>query len=146
MAIKYTWLGHGTHGLEIGGKRLVVDPFFTSNPAAPIKAEAVQADYILVSHGHSDHVEDLIEVAKRTGAMVISNFEIIDWLKQQGIAEDKTHAMPNSEIGLPDDKPTAAIFRFIEASLLRMPRVTPAQLSRGQIFCLTRSCEVTDAS
>jgi L-ascorbate metabolism protein UlaG (beta-lactamase superfamily) len=91
MSIKYTWLGHGTQALEIGGKHLVVDPFFTSNPAAPIKADAVQADYILVSHGHFDHIEDLVGLAKRTGATVISNFEIINWLQRQGVAEDKTH-------------------------------------------------------
>lgn len=92
MTIKYTWIGHGTHALEIGGKRLIVDPFLTSNPSASVKADAVQADYILVSHGHFDHVEDLISVAKRTGAMVIANFEIVNWLQRQGIAEDKTHA------------------------------------------------------
>lgn len=92
MAIKYTWLGHGTHALEIGGKRLIVDPFFTSNPSAPVKADAVAADYILVSHGHFDHIEDLIGLAKRTGATVISNFEIINWLQKQGIRGDKTHA------------------------------------------------------
>jgi L-ascorbate metabolism protein UlaG (beta-lactamase superfamily) len=91
MAIKYTWVGHGTHILEIGGKQIVVDPFFTSNPATDVSADSVAADYILVSHGHFDHVEDLISIAKRTGATVVANFEIIGWLQGQGIAEDKTH-------------------------------------------------------
>jgi L-ascorbate metabolism protein UlaG (beta-lactamase superfamily) len=77
--------------LEIGGKRLVVDPFFTSNPSATIKADAVQADYLLVSHGHFDHVEDLISIAKRTGATIIANFEIVNWVHGQGIPDSQTH-------------------------------------------------------
>jgi L-ascorbate metabolism protein UlaG (beta-lactamase superfamily) len=92
MAIKYTWIGHGTHQLEIGGKQILVDPFLTSNPAATVSANMVAADYILVTHGHSDHVEDLVPVARRTGAMVIANFEIANWLHKQGVAEAKTHA------------------------------------------------------
>lgn len=92
MAIKYTWIGHGTHSLEIGGKRLLVDPFFTSNPSTNMAADTVAANYILVSHGHFDHIEDLVATAKRTGATVISNFEIVNWLQRQGVAEDKTHA------------------------------------------------------
>ena len=85
MAIKYTFVGHGTHILEIGGKKVVVDPFFTSNPATDISADSVAADFILVSHGHGDHVEDLISMAKRTGAKVITNFEIGSWVMNQGV-------------------------------------------------------------
>jgi L-ascorbate metabolism protein UlaG (beta-lactamase superfamily) len=91
MAIKYTWAGHGAHQLEIGGKQIVVDPFFTSNPSATVTADAVAADYILVSHGHFDHIEDAVSIAQRTGATVIANFEIINWLQGQGIAADKVH-------------------------------------------------------
>ncbi len=85
MAIKYTFVGHGTHILEIGGKKVVVDPFFTSNPATDISADSVAADFILVSHGHGDHVEDLISMAKRTGAKVITNFEIGSWVMNHGV-------------------------------------------------------------
>jgi L-ascorbate metabolism protein UlaG (beta-lactamase superfamily) len=85
MAIKYTFVGHGTHILEIGGKKVVVDPFFTSNPATDISADSVAADFILVSHGHGDHVEDLISMAKRTGAKVITNFEIGSWVLNHGV-------------------------------------------------------------
>jgi len=85
MAIKYTFVGHGTHILDIGGKQVVVDPFFTSNPATDISADSVAADFILVSHGHFDHVEDLVAMAKRTGAKVITNFEIGSWVMGQGI-------------------------------------------------------------
>jgi L-ascorbate metabolism protein UlaG (beta-lactamase superfamily) len=84
-----TWHGHATLGLQIGGHRVVVDPFFSGNPASPTKAESVEADFILVSHGHGDHIGDAVPIAKRTGATVISNFEIASWLGDQGL---KTHA------------------------------------------------------
>lgn len=92
MTIKYTYIGHGTHSLEIGGKLILVDPFFTSNPSTNVSADSINPDVILVSHGHFDHVEDLIPLAKRTGAKVISNFEIITWVQKQGVDGANTHA------------------------------------------------------
>ncbi len=89
MSIKLTWYGHATMLLEAGGAKLLVDPFFTGNPAATLKADAAQADYILISHGHGDHVGDAVAIAKRTGATVISNFEIASWFEGQGV---KAHA------------------------------------------------------
>ncbi len=89
MAIKYTYIGHGTHGLDIGGKKVIIDPFFTSNPGTDVSADEVEADFILVSHGHFDHVEDVVAIAKRTGATVITNPEIVGWLGKQGV--ENTH-------------------------------------------------------
>ena len=74
MAFKYIWYGHGTHGIETGGHRIVVDPFFTDNPSASIPSAELDVDYVVVSHGHGDHIGDAISIAKRTGAQVISNF------------------------------------------------------------------------
>jgi L-ascorbate metabolism protein UlaG (beta-lactamase superfamily) len=85
MAIKFTYVGHATYLLEIGGKKLVIDPFFTSNPLTNIAADSVEADFVLVSHGHFDHLEDAAAIAKRTGAKLISNFEIVNWFQKQGI-------------------------------------------------------------
>jgi len=85
MGIKYTYVGHGTHALNISGQKVVIDPFFTSSPVAGMSADAVEADFILVSHGHFDHIEDAVAIAKRTGAKVISNFEIVSWLQNQGV-------------------------------------------------------------
>ena len=76
MSVKLTWYGHATLGLEVDGYRLLVDPFFTGNPAASTTADAVDADFILVSHGHGDHIGDTVNIAKRTGALVIANYEI----------------------------------------------------------------------
>jgi L-ascorbate metabolism protein UlaG (beta-lactamase superfamily) len=90
MTTKFTWYGHAASGLETDGYKLVIDPFLGENPAASISPEAVEADFILVSHGHGDHVSDVVPIAKRTNAMVISNFEIATWCEQQGI--EKVHA------------------------------------------------------
>jgi L-ascorbate metabolism protein UlaG (beta-lactamase superfamily) len=89
MATKLTWYGHAAIGLVTDGYKIVVDPFFTGNPAASLAPEAVEADFILVSHGHGDHVGDAVAIAKRTGATVIGNFEVAGWFEKQGLK--KTH-------------------------------------------------------
>ena len=90
MAIKLTWYGHATFGLNIGTSQILVDPFLTGNSLAPVSADKVEADYILVTHGHGDHVGDTVAIAQRTGALVISCFEICNWLQTQGVT--RTHA------------------------------------------------------
>jgi L-ascorbate metabolism protein UlaG (beta-lactamase superfamily) len=87
MSTRIRWLGHAAIGLETGGHHVLIDPFFTNNPAAAITAEQARADFILVSHGHGDHLGDTVPIARRTGATVICNFEISDWLKKQGVAK-----------------------------------------------------------
>lgn len=91
MSLIYTWQGHATHSLEVDGTRILVDPFFSGNPAAVITAEQAEADYIWISHGHFDHVADVIDIARRTGATVISNFEIANWLEGKGIQVHAQH-------------------------------------------------------
>jgi len=91
MATELTWLGHGGWSIRAGDHRVLLDPFLDDNPTAPFKADAVQADFILVSHGHFDHTGDVERIAKRTGATVVSNFEICQWFGNRGVAE--THAM-----------------------------------------------------
>lgn len=87
---KLTWYGHGAVGLELGGHQVLVDPFLGGNPAASITPDKVPANFILISHGHGDHVGDAIAIAKRTGATIISNFEIANWCQSQGAPS--THA------------------------------------------------------
>ena len=91
MATQLTWLGHGTWLIDTGGHSILLDPFLDESPTAPVKAVEVACDYILVSHGHFDHLADLVSVAKRTGATVVSNFEICQWCEAQGV--EKTEAM-----------------------------------------------------
>jgi L-ascorbate metabolism protein UlaG (beta-lactamase superfamily) len=82
MATELTWLGHGSWLISTGGYRVVLDPFLDESPTAPVKSEEVEANYILVSHGHFDHVADVASIAHRTGATVLSNFEIAQWFSQ----------------------------------------------------------------
>lgn len=91
MSFKLTWFGHAALGLETDGCKILVDPFLTGNPAANISPERVEADYILISHGHDDHVGDAVEIAKRTGATAISNFEIAGWLEARGVKVHPQH-------------------------------------------------------
>ncbi len=88
--MRLTWYGHATWGLEIGSHRILIDPFFTGNPQAPVKAEAVEADFIIVTHGHGDHLGDAIAIAQRCDALLIANAEIARWARQQGL--NKVHA------------------------------------------------------
>src|SRR2546423_675522 len=85
MANRGCWLGHARLLFESDGSRVLIDPFLTDNPAAAMKADEVPADFILVSHGHADHVGDTVAIAKRTGATVVANYEITLWLQKQGL-------------------------------------------------------------
>jgi L-ascorbate metabolism protein UlaG (beta-lactamase superfamily) len=91
MATRMRWLGHSCLLFETGGGTVLVDPFLTGNSMSPIRPDELKPDFILVSHGHSDHIGDCVPMAKRTGAMCISNFEIAGWLQKQGVT--KTHGM-----------------------------------------------------
>ena len=91
MATTVTWYGHAAFGVVVDEIKLLIDPFLKDNPLGAIKPEDTEADFILVSHGHSDHVGDAVEIAKRTGATVISNAEISAWFQNQGIPAHGQH-------------------------------------------------------
>src|SRR5688572_28040167 len=81
-----TYYGQSCFLLEINGKKILFDPFITPNELAKhIDVNSIEADYILVSHGHGDHTADLISIAQRTQATVVSSFEITEWVKAKGI-------------------------------------------------------------
>jgi L-ascorbate metabolism protein UlaG (beta-lactamase superfamily) len=90
--MKVTYYGHSCFAVQAAGKNLLFDPFITPNELARnIDINKVPADYILISHGHMDHMADAVQIAQRTGAMVISNYEITVWLGSKGVA--KSHPM-----------------------------------------------------
>ena len=91
MSFKLTWFGHAAFGLEVDGTQILVDPFLSDNPAATIGPEEVDPEFILISHGHGDHVGDAVSIAKRTGALLISNAEIAGWLSKQGLEAHAQH-------------------------------------------------------
>lgn len=83
--MKLTYYGHACCGIEAGGHHLLFDPFISPNPlAGKVNVDAIPADFIFVTHGHYDHVCDAVEIACRTGATIISNYEITEWLSKQG--------------------------------------------------------------
>lgn len=84
-----TWLGHNCWQIVAGETTLLLDPFLDDSPTAPVKAADVSPQFVLLSHGHFDHVSDAVSIASRTGATVLANFEITEWLKAHGIAEEK---------------------------------------------------------
>lgn len=84
--MKLTFYGHSCFAIEVAGKTILVDPFISPNPqAADIDVDALEADYVLITHGHEDHVADAEAILKRTGAMLISNYEIVSWFGETGI-------------------------------------------------------------
>ena len=88
----FTYYGHSCFAVSINGKRVLFDPFIRPNELAKqVNADAIPADYILLSHGHVDHIADCVSIAKRTGAKVIASWEIHEWLHNQGI--ENTHPM-----------------------------------------------------
>jgi L-ascorbate metabolism protein UlaG (beta-lactamase superfamily) len=83
MDIRY--LGHSAVELVEGDTRVLVDPFITGNPKAPVAADELEPTHILLTHGHADHYGDTVDIAKRTGAEVLAIVEIADELSEQGI-------------------------------------------------------------
>ncbi|SFZ91756.1 L-ascorbate metabolism protein UlaG, beta-lactamase superfamily [Flaviramulus basaltis] len=84
--MKITFYGHASLGIHVNDVNILVDPFISANPkASDIDINALKADYILVTHAHQDHIIDVETIAKRTGAVVISNFEIAKYYEKLGI-------------------------------------------------------------
>lgn len=82
MATTLTWLGHAAWSIRTANATILLDPFLEGNPSASTRHDQLQADYILVSHGHADHVGDTGAIARRTGAQVIASYEICAWLER----------------------------------------------------------------
>ncbi len=85
-------LGHACWHIDLGKTKLLIDPFISGNPlASNIDIDSIECDYILVTHGHEDHVADVVRIAQLTNATVVSNFEIVNWFQKQGLS--KLHPM-----------------------------------------------------
>jgi glyoxylase-like metal-dependent hydrolase (beta-lactamase superfamily II) len=86
-AMKITWFGHSAFRLDFADNVVLIDPFFTDNPAfRGSRDQAVEGvTHILVTHGHSDHIGDTLEIARATSAKVVTNFEVCMWLASKGL-------------------------------------------------------------
>jgi len=90
--MKMTYYGHACFAVQIKNRTLLFDPFITPNALAKnIDVNKVPADYILITHGHDDHIADVMSIAKRTGAQVIAPFEVSEWFAKKGAP--KTHSV-----------------------------------------------------
>jgi L-ascorbate metabolism protein UlaG (beta-lactamase superfamily) len=97
MTLTFTWLGHSTFLFESHEHKFIIDPFISSNPLAPISVDDVDVEYILLSHAHGDHLGytnsspagDTLAIAKKTGAKIICNFEIGNWLMAKGVPAEQ---------------------------------------------------------
>ncbi len=85
--MKLTYFGHSACLVETGHYKLLIDPFLKDNPLCDVDPKDVKCDYILLTHGHMDHVGDTVEIAQRNDAVVIANFELASWLEKQGLAK-----------------------------------------------------------
>ncbi|MBD0832120.1 metal-dependent hydrolase [Aestuariibaculum sediminum] len=84
--MKITFYGHASLGIEVNDVHILVDPFISANPkASHINIDELKADYILVTHAHQDHIVDVEAIAKRTNAVVVSNYEIATYYQNKGL-------------------------------------------------------------
>lgn len=88
--MKITYCGHSCFLVETSGSRIIIDPYLTGNPTASCTAADIVCDYVLLSHGHDDHVGDALEIAQRCNATIVANFEIAEYFAAKGA---KTHGM-----------------------------------------------------
>jgi L-ascorbate metabolism protein UlaG (beta-lactamase superfamily) len=95
MPTRVRWLGHAALLFESDGLSVLVDPFLTGNPKSAVKADELHPNLILISHGHGDHVGDAVSIARRTGATVVANYEIAEWLQQlpQGLSSHQVRGL-----------------------------------------------------
>jgi L-ascorbate metabolism protein UlaG (beta-lactamase superfamily) len=85
MAVSFQWLGHSAFQFDLDGHNVLVDPFLTNNPLAAASPNDLRPEIIFLSHAHGDHLGDTVDIAKRTGAKVVCNFEIGNWMMKQGV-------------------------------------------------------------
>ncbi|MBO9658757.1 MAG: metal-dependent hydrolase [Chitinophagaceae bacterium] len=84
--MQLTYFGHACFSVKAGGKTILFDPFITGNELAKdIDVNSIEADYIFISHGHFDHILDVVTIAKRTGALVLGVWEVYDYFSKQGL-------------------------------------------------------------
>lgn len=100
---KLTWLSHASWLIETDSQRILLDPFFSDNPAAQVTADDfADVTHVLVSHGHFDHVSDVAAVIEKSGAQLIANWEIAEWFKNKHAITDVVAMNIGGNFEMPD--------------------------------------------
>ena len=89
--IKATWHGHSCYSFDFDGTKVIIDPFLSDSPTADINPDEIEVDYILLTHGHGDHIGDTMAIGKRTGATVIAPYELASYCEAQGLEVHPMH-------------------------------------------------------
>ncbi len=98
--MKFKYFGHACFGVEVAGKNILFDPYISPNELAKdIELDSIKADYILLSHGHSDHIADCVSIAKKNNAKVIGAYEVTEWIAKQGVEKDAQKLYVNRGFG-----------------------------------------------
>ncbi len=103
-----TWLGHATFLIENGDHGIIVDPFLSGNPVAEVRPDDIEAGWIVLTHGHDDHIADAAPIAKKNGATVIATFELATHMQELGCEAHAQH------IGGAHDFPFGRV-KFVQA-------------------------------
>jgi L-ascorbate metabolism protein UlaG (beta-lactamase superfamily) len=110
MAVTFTWLGHSAFSFDIDGHPLLIDPFLTGNPLAAAAPDSLHPEILFLSHAHGDHLGDTVDIARQSGALVVGNWEIHEWMQRQGITN--THPLNTGgsrDFGIVHAKQTLAL-------------------------------------
>lgn len=108
MGVSLTWLGHSAFEVRIDGHSILFDPFLTDNPLASTTADTLNPELIFLSHAHNDHLGDTVAIARRTGATVVCNFEISQWMEKQGVKAEALNVGGAHDFGVVTAKLTTA--------------------------------------
>ena len=109
MTLSLTWHGHATWLLQSGDHRILIDPFFADNPAARVDPDSIEADFVLLTHGHFDHVADAASITNRCGAKLVANYEIATWFNQNHGVQDPIGMNLGGGIDLPFGRVTMTL-------------------------------------
>ncbi len=140
MGTKITWFGHSAFQIKTDEHTILIDPFLSGNPIATVSPDDLDADFILLTHGHGDHVGDTVAIAQRTGATVVGNYEVASWVSKQGVENIST---PNT--GGTDNLAFGSVYLTLAFHSSSMPDGSYGGSPNGLIITLNSGMKIFHA-